>query len=303
MNLLTLHTHFGEDINAVADKSCNEFFDIEMFGITHPNPAYELYVNPHDYYVFEYVLSGSGYIDYANEHIRVEAGDFYFLRKGFVGHYYADRDDPYEKIWINADGRLIEDLANAFGITQWVFVSHNADVTHDIIRRIHSRLEQGEKEPYSELLRCVSNDIFEIFSMVKTEEAIKNTEYQKSLITDMKRYIGAAIFEDITLDKIADHYHLNPSYLIRRFRRSTGITPMRYLSKCRIEAARSMLTFPKRSVKSVAASLRYADAAYFSSCFKEETGYSPTEYTKEVHMRYLGTDKEKNGEKVNNPQV
>ena len=77
----------------------SEFFDLAQFGITNPNPRYYISYYPiigtrRCYYVFEYVISGAGYIEMNGEKIRVEAGDFYFYHKNAKLTYYSDPDDP-----------------------------------------------------------------------------------------------------------------------------------------------------------------------------------------------------------------
>ena len=90
-------------------KSPNDFFTIQMSGVTNPNPDYRhTYVGVPDalygYYVFEYVVSGVGYIEMNDEKLRIEAGDFYYYHKYAKLSYHSDRDDPYKKLWVNARG-------------------------------------------------------------------------------------------------------------------------------------------------------------------------------------------------------
>ena len=64
-----------------------EFFDITMTGVTYPSDKYSVAYNgafrknSERYYVFEYVASGSGFIEMNGEKIKVAAGDFYYYHK------------------------------------------------------------------------------------------------------------------------------------------------------------------------------------------------------------------------------
>ena len=103
----------------------SEFFDLAQFGITNPNPRYYISYYPiigtrRCYYVFEYVISGAGYIEMNGEKIRVEAGDFYFYHKNAKLTYYSDPDDPYKKVWVNVRGTLVDSLVDSFGLGMFI---------------------------------------------------------------------------------------------------------------------------------------------------------------------------------------
>ena len=276
----------NEDIRTFSDVPHSSFFDVVMYGVTNPHPDYSLYLNPHRYHVFEYIVSGKGYIDCGGEHITVSAGDFYYLRQGFIGHYFADRDDPYKKLWVNARGTLCDNLTEAYGIRTSVLVCHNMHSAHGIIEGMHKRLDASDGRSHLEVMQECTSDIFKLLSDAAGLQKLEETQYIQSQIDECRQYIRDNVFEPFDLNSLAKKFGLAPSYLIRKFKAQTGITPMRYYNMCRIGAARRMLA-SGRSVKSVALALKYADAAYFSGCFKAATGFMPSEYTQNIHIDYL----------------
>lgn len=279
--------YLGEELNIPASKQPNSFFDVNLYGTTNPNPDYELYHNPHAFHVFEYVISGEGFIDYDDKHIRVQAGDFYYLKYGFVGHYYASKDNPYKKIWVNATGTMIDSLAAAFNITEPVTISALGTPFENALLQLHAHLNACEGVPDSEVLRRCSVSVFELMSLAAGSRLIDENVYHIRFCDKVKQYIKNNIYSDLSLEEISSYFHMNPSHLIRCFKKETGITPMRYYNVCRIDAARSLIAFNNPPVKLVAARLKYSDQAYFSGCFKQETGVSPSEYTKEMHLEYM----------------
>ena len=68
----------------------------------------------------------------------------------------------------------------------------------------------------------------------------------------------------------------------RLFARSTGKTPLQYLTAMRIDAARQMLAAGGLSVKEVAQRVGLPDAFYFSRLFRKTAGISPTEYARKM---------------------
>jgi len=69
--------------------------------------------------------------------------------------------------------------------------------------------------------------------------------------------------------------HLSPSRFAHLFREQTGLTPMRYLERVRLDRARRLLDSTALPVQQVAASVGFEDAFYFSRRFKRDTGFSP----------------------------
>ena len=107
---------WGEEI-FVDNAPRNDYLDIIMAGITHPNPTYRIMHNisdqcPYDYYVFEYVIKGMGHIETPEKRYTVKEGDFYFLNRLRYHIYYADPVDPYEKIFIVLKGNFVDFLVS-----------------------------------------------------------------------------------------------------------------------------------------------------------------------------------------------
>jgi len=78
---------------------------------------------------------------------------------------------------------------------------------------------------------------------------------------------------------MCDSLGYNRAYLSRVFKQETGLSPVTYLLKLRIEKSRQLLRErPELSVEQVAASVGLTDALYFSRQFKRFCAQSPTSY-------------------------
>ncbi len=69
--------------------------------------------------------------------------------------------------------------------------------------------------------------------------------------------------------------NVSDGYLRKLFRRHCGCTPFQYLTKVRMERARSLL-MERRPVKEVADSVGYSDIYQFSRAYRRWFGYPPT---------------------------
>lgn len=101
-------------------------------------------------------------------------------------------------------------------------------------------------------------------------------------IREAKAYISAHYMEPLSLDLIAAHVHLNPSYFSICFKRETGQNFSNYLADFRVEAAKRMLRDGSKSVAAVCEAVGYTDSKYFSKIFTRIVGVTPSKY-KSLH--------------------
>jgi two-component system response regulator YesN len=108
-------------------------------------------------------------------------------------------------------------------------------------------------------------------------EALSNKS--KSIIDEIKNYIDQNYSDnDLTLKVVADKFYVNSSYLSRIFKKSTGISFSEYLTKVRIDNARSILKAQDYKAYQLAQMIGIPDPNYFVKCFKKVVGVSFAEY-------------------------
>ena len=91
-------------------------------------------------------------------------------------------------------------------------------------------------------------------------------------------YIHANLDKRITAGDLARAARLSRSRLCYLFKAETGIAPMQYLKRCRIEKARDLLESTPLSVKEIRSSVGLSDRSHFTRGFKEAFGVTPFEY-------------------------
>ena len=89
-------------------------------------------------------------------------------------------------------------------------------------------------------------------------------------------YIEQNLLQRFSSEKIAQAAGLSPRYLTKLFRNGTGMTPLCYYIKFRMDYARFLLEESGLSVKQAALTLGYPDPYSFSKQFKKAMGYPPS---------------------------
>lgn len=124
-----------------------------------------------------------------------------------------------------------------------------------------------------------------IVSETKRPESLVDKNYE--IIKKAKRFIESNFEETIKLSDISASVHLSEIYFHNIFTEGTGITPHEYLISCRIKNAKRLLWNSKIPVKEVAERSGFGCQQYLNKIFKKETGFTPGEYRKLSHLRYL----------------
>jgi transcriptional regulator GlxA family with amidase domain len=84
--------------------------------------------------------------------------------------------------------------------------------------------------------------------------------------------------ETYNLGALADEFHVTSRTVLRRYRQETGMTPLQWLQKARIEKAKHLLELSAMPVAEVVTAVGYQDLATFSRLFARETGQTPGHY-------------------------
>ncbi|MCX5661357.1 MAG: AraC family transcriptional regulator [Planctomycetota bacterium] len=98
------------------------------------------------------------------------------------------------------------------------------------------------------------------------------------IVLELLRELHSRIERPATLDELARWSGFSGQHLNRVFRRSLGVTPLRYLMRLRMERAAALLADGQWTVRAVATKLGFDDAYYFSRLFRQHMGRSPSRH-------------------------
>jgi AraC family transcriptional regulator len=91
-------------------------------------------------------------------------------------------------------------------------------------------------------------------------------------------YVDEHLGEDITVADLADLACLSIFHFTRAFAATVGVPPHRYVSRRRLESAKSMLAAGRASLSRIALDCRFSSQSSFARAFRRATGITPAEY-------------------------
>jgi AraC-like DNA-binding protein len=94
----------------------------------------------------------------------------------------------------------------------------------------------------------------------------------------IQQYVKKNLSHKITLTDISRRLHCSTVTLTESFRREFGGTIMQYVLEERMKLARQLLSSTDQSIGIIADRCGFPDVEYFSRCFKQKEGISPSEW-------------------------
>jgi AraC family transcriptional regulator len=102
--------------------------------------------------------------------------------------------------------------------------------------------------------------------------------WQQRRAEDMLR---AGLVSGVRLDAVARRCNLSLSQFGRTFKKTTGITPHRWLVKLRLERAQDLLLWSTRSLAEIALDCGFSEQSHFTRTFTRLVGTSPGEWRRQ----------------------
>ena len=94
----------------------------------------------------------------------------------------------------------------------------------------------------------------------------------------IKEYLDTNYAQHITLDKLTGLTHMNKYYMAHSFAKFTGLSPIQYLNRRRLETACQLLRDTDYSVSDIAGSTGFSSQSYFTQIFRKTYGITPVKY-------------------------
>jgi AraC-like DNA-binding protein len=131
-----------------------------------------------------------------------------------------------------------------------------------------------------ELILRVERMFMEPYDVISPASPASKTTSQDNAasvaVARMCDFIAANFLEDIDATDIARVANLHPKYAMNVFRKSTGMTLMKYLTLLRLSRAQAMLVSGKDNILSIAMESGFGSVSAFNKAFRQIAGIPPS---------------------------
>ena len=100
------------------------------------------------------------------------------------------------------------------------------------------------------------------------------------LVKKAKDIFDAGYNKTIKLNDISKHLGVSTNHLIKLFKQHSGVTPIQYIAKIRVDKATELLNKRDINILDIAYMTGFKSLSNFYKCFKQQTGYTPNGHRK-----------------------
>jgi AraC-like DNA-binding protein len=230
-------------------------------------------------YLMVYTHRGRGKLIYNGKESHLTNGDFFWIDCKNRHIYQTCGDEGWDFDWVHFYGHNIEPYFDMFQMQyEQSSVRHqfSADKISILFERLLELQTKRGTSPELETSSVIYNLIIEALLIV-SNQLVPNHKLHKS-VAQAVDYMEKNIEKKIKLDDIASVVNIDKYYLIKLFKRHTGLTPFEWLQKARISRAKELLILSEKSVEEIGFEVGYTPASYFISTFKISEGLTPLRY-------------------------
>ena len=143
---------------------------------------------------------------------------------------------------------------------------------------------------YDEFFGCVDIDCFQdwICGLIRyymNLQKQKHAGQYSDILQSMTDYILQHLSESISLEALADTFHISPNYLSRLFREQVGVNYTEYVNNARLELAAELLINSGKTIERIAGEAGFNSSVYFIKRFKGKYGMTPKTYRMNAMMQ------------------
>lgn len=228
-----------------------------------------------------YVTGGKGQFQIEEEIYQVETNDLVLINPNVSHTEISFNSNPLEYIVVGMEGLELSIKTNEDIPYRIIDCSSFRDT---ILFYLQTMLHEIEAKSHG--YETICQDLLEVLMITLNRQTKFSTDFvpvrKKStrLSNMVRRYIDGHYTENITLDTLANLCHVSRYYLVHTFTDEYGISPINYMTTCRLREAKQMLKNDDYSLSFISRILGFSSPSYFSQAFKKHEGISPNEYRK-----------------------
>ena len=232
-------------------------------------------------YLFFFVVSGSGTLDYGNQIYELKTGDCVFIdcRKSYA---HRTSEDLWCLKWIHflgaGMGNIYDKYLERGG--RPCFHTDSLDSFDEIWARIFAIASSSDYIRDMKICEGLTSLVTLLMAESWHPDSLPQPGAKKQNLLQICEYLEQNHTRHISLDELAETFYINKYYLTRVFKEQFGVSINNYLLQKRITHAKQLLRFTDKTLETIGLEAGMGDPQYFSRTFKKVEGVSPSEYRK-----------------------
>lgn len=262
------------------------FIDLGLyqFGMEQCSPSHSYGPAARNHFLFHYIISGTGTL-YADDSTgttktyHLKSGEGFLIFPNQITTYIADKELPWEYVWIEFDGLRAKEAMDTAGFSLDRPIFHTKQ--RDMSQKMEEELVYIATHSDETIFNIIGHlYLFLDYFMRSTVSTVVkgSTKLQDYYIKEAITYIEQNFQNDISVVDIANRLGINRSYFGKIFKQTLKQTPQEFLINYRMIKATELLRFTKMSIGDISKAVGYENQLHFSRAFKKIYNISPREW-------------------------
>lgn len=226
-----------------------------------------------------YCTSGSGWCEMGGKEWRAQEGWALFIPPETPHVYGADAEDPWAIWWVHFGGPLSAEFLRALAVTRDkpLLYAPETLLLAEAFEETYAHLQDGYID---NSLLGLSTGLTRVLGLLKTHQRAPHARRRRGEenIYRSIRYMREHIDRPQRLSELAELLGLTVPHYSTLFRKVTGTSPGRFLTRLKMQRACELLDTTDAPVGEVARRIGFRDPFHFSRVFKHVVGKAPTIY-------------------------
>lgn len=231
------------------------------------------------HYTFHYVLSGKGEISMKPESYALKAWEGILIPPNTYASYQADKDEPWQYLWIGFLGKRAGEVLSAIGLDS-LTQPFSCPFPKELLELADKMLAFPKGTVDQIFLR--QSLLVSLLSLLTRNQPSGKIHVKKAgihpYVADAMDFISRRYSQPLPVYEIAAHLKITRNYLYTLFKKELQCSPQEYLTDFRLGRACGLLTQTEYSIDAIARSCGYPEPALFSKAFKKKYGQTPSQF-------------------------
>ncbi len=246
---------------------------LQSFCVMNSAPDYYTRRTDYDSILFSYTYAGEGLLKYEGKMYIVTPGTG-FVIDCRLPHEYRSNGEQWQHADIHLWGSQAELLYKCFQRTKTVSFTNSATA---IDRQIEKILDSYTNP--SELRNLfVGNALSDLLCSVLKKTGKDSSSTIPQTYRYLVRYMESHYMHAVSLDELAEKFHISKYHMSREFRKYIGYAPGEYLIMLRVQHATVLLAQSQLSIEAIAEHAGFSNMSNFIGQIKKRTGMTPSEF-------------------------
>ncbi len=228
------------------------------------------------HYLLHFIVSGKGEYKVNGKTFTLYKGEGFIIKPGELTLYEADSKDPWTYMWVAFDGYEARYLLNKCNI-DYVMKCKDYELFLSDFKNLIAVYNKQDSNIYERM-----SYFYKLISQLVTNEKNQFGSYDKIYFEKACDYMYNNFMYSVTVAQTATFVGIDRTYLYKVFEKNSGISPKKFLTEIKINAAKNMIKEKAFTLNQIALSCGFVDSATLCKQFKLVTGKTPKQFKIEI---------------------